>query len=548
MNINEPVYLGRGFEWTPEHAQYAREIYARHRTTLHPPALYLRIREALGIASTRNIHGTPWLHGIGRHEERDLFMDADDLMNHTGIFGSTGAGKGRLLEHFMIQALNRPGEAVIVIDPKLDLGLRDRAYSELVKQGRPEDFLYFAPAHPEQSVRLNPMQNYAAGSQLASRTAATLPPSSKGDNFGAFVWKSLNNVVEGMLSAGEPPSLKALRYLVEGNVEDLFVRAFKKYIRKVEDRLSNWQQHAQEIQANKPADRKRGTGLWRTYLDYYEEISSRYLKDEGLEALRAIMNHPAEHYAKMIVSITPQLTALTTGDLGDMLSPDYDDPDDLRPIVNSKQIINRGQVLFMALNSLSDKITASWLGSLVLSDIIACAADRYNYEGGGANRVTLIVDETSEVANEEFIMALGKARGAGFRLIFATQTLADLSVRFGSKDNASQILGNVNTQIFLRLRDAETKEYAAEKMATTRVTGVKHGHGGRTSMATSVDFERNMMTSFDAKDDQARVPPDIFEELPDLHGFASLHDSRKIKFRIPYSITEKELRYHEKPY
>jgi conjugal transfer pilus assembly protein TraD len=550
MNIDDPLFLGKGFEWAPNHAQYAREIYARKKSQIKPPQWYMRLRERLGLASTRNIHGAPWLHGIGLDEERDIFMDADDLYNHTGIFGTTGAGKGRLIEFFLMQALARPNETVIIIDPKLDEGMLHRAYGEMLRQGRPWDFHFFGPAHPERSVRLNPMQNYSTGSQLASRTTSTLPPASRGDNFGAFVWKSISNVVQGMIAAGEPPSLKAIRYLVEGNVEDLFVRAFRRYIRPLETRFPEWEQHAREIARNQSGDgkRKSGGGLWSTYLAYYESVTSNFLKSEALEGLRSILNHPGEHYQKMIVSISPQLTALTTEDIGAMLSPDYDDPDDPRPIVNSKQIINRGQVLYMALNSLADNLSSGWMGSLVLSDLVSCAADRYNYEGGGVNGVTVIVDELSEVANEQFVQALGKARGAGFRIIFATQALADLVVRFGSAEFANQILGNVNTQIFMRLKDRESKEYASEKMSTTRVVSVKQGHAGRTATDTATDFVRNLSTQFESADLEARVPPDLFDEIPDLQCFAALHDGRKLKLRIPYSETESELKYHGKPY
>jgi len=548
VNINDPVFIGRGFVWEPEDAQYAREIHARKRASITPPAWYCRFREVIGLASTRNIHGVPWIQGIGAEREQDLFMDADDLYGHLGIIGSTGSGKGRVIEPFLLQALNRPGETVVIIDPKLDSGLRDRAYSEMLRQGRPEDFLYFAPAHPDQSVRLNPMQNYSAGSQLASRTTSTLPAGSKGDNFGAFVWKSINNVVQGMIAAGEPPSLKAIRYLVEGNIEDLFVRAFERYAETIKDRFPDWKKLAQEHSQGRAQDKRKGSGLWTVYLTYYDEVLSKYRPSEPLDGLRSILNHPGDHYQKMIVTIAPQLTALTTDEIGAMLSPDYDDPDDPRPIVNCKQIINKGQVLYLALNSLADSITAGWIGSLILADLIGCAADRFNYEKGGSAGVTLIVDELSLVANEAFLVSLSQTRAAKFRVLFATQTLADLAVRFGNKDNAAQILGNVNNMIFLRGKDEDTKKYASGKMSTTRVVSVSQGHGGRTTTDTATDFARNLTTTFGQSDGEAMVPPELFDELPDLHGFAVLHDGRHLKLRMPYTVTEKEFAYPEKPY
>jgi conjugal transfer pilus assembly protein TraD len=549
MNIEEPVFIGKGFEWAPSHAQMAREFLGREKTVLKPPNWYRNLRERLGLASRRNVHGSAWIHGIGADMEKDVFMDAGDLYSHVGIIGTTGAGKGRVLEPLLLQALNRPNETVIIVDPKLDSGLRDRAYSEMVRQGRPEDFLYFSPAHPSQSVRLNPMQNYAAGAQLASRTTSTLPAASSGDNFHSFVWKSINNVVQGMIAAGEPPSLKAIRYLVEGNVEELFVRAFRRYMQEIEDRFPDWDRAAREKANNQPRGRKGGSsGLHNDYMSYYEDVTSKYKRSEPIEGLRSVLNHPQEHYAKMIVTIAPQLTALTTEDVGAMLSPDYDDPHDPRPIVNSKKIVNRGQVLYLALNSLGDNQTASWIGSLILSDIIAVAADRYNYEKGGDWGVTLIVDELAEVSNTQFIQAMNKTRGSKMRVIFATQVLSDLSVRFGDADYAKQILGNANTMFFLRSKDSDTKEFISEKMATTRISSVQTMHSGSTKTDTMTDFSRSLGTKFQETDGEARVPPELFDELPDLHFFATLHDGRKLKLRMPFSQTEPEFRYPEIPY
>lgn len=548
MKIKEPVFIGYGFTWEPEDSQYAREIYARKSQALHPPKWYAKLRELAGLASTRNIHGVPWLHGLGSDREREVFIDADDLYSHVGIIGSTGSGKGRLMEPFLLQALQREGEAVIIIDPKLDEGLRNRAYGELKRQGRPEDFKYFAPAHPDQSVRINPMQNYSAGSQVASRTTSTLPASGRGDNFQSFVWKSINNVIQGMILAGDPPSLKAIRYLVEGNVEDLFVRAFERYIKTIEGRFPNWREDSREHARTNSDKKKGGSDLWQIYLSYYDDVTSRVKTSEPLEGLRSILNHPGDHYSKMIVTIAPQLTALTTEAIGAMLSPDYDDDEDPRPIVNTKQVIERGQVLYLALNSLADHVSAGWIGSLILSDLVAVAADRYNYQGGGRWGVTVIVDELSQVANEQFVQALSMSRGANFRVLFSTQTAADLAVRFGSKDNANQILGNVNTMFFLRSKDYETKEYASAKMGTTRITSIKQGHVASTKTDSLEDFSRSLRTDFSEQDGEPRVPVELFDELPDLHYFATLHDGRRMKLRMPFTQTEPEFRYPETPH
>lgn len=540
MKIDDPVFIGMGFEWTQEHAQMAREIYARDPAKLRPPAAYGKIRELLGISSSRNIHGQHWVHGIGREREQEQFMEADDLYSHVGIVGTTGAGKGRLLEVLIAQAIDR-GDAVIIIDPKLDVGMRDRAYGELKRRGREHDFLQFAPAYPEDSVRINPMQNYAAGSQLATRTISMLPASGRGDNFQAFAWKSINNVVQGMILAGDAPSIRAIRYLVEGNVENLFMRALERHMATIEDRFPHWRQDARNMQVK---SKKGPPELWEKYLAYYSQTVSPYSSSEALEGLRAVLTHPTDHYTKMIVTIAPQLTALTTEEIGALLSPDYDDFEDSRKIVNLSQITRKGQVLYAALNALGDSTTAGWIGALMLSDLIAVAANRYNYENKDElPGVTVVVDELSSVANEPFIDALSRARGAGFRIVFGTQTIADLAVRYGDKDHAMQILGNVNSMFLMRGKDRDTKQYAASKLGTTRIARVGQSHSSSTKIESSVDFNRNQSVSLGSSDGEDAVPPELFDSLPDLHCFAALHDSRRLKLRFPFSRIEEELRY-----
>lgn len=544
MNIVDPVYIGSGFEWEQSHSQAVREIEGRDKRHINPPKFYKRLRQMVGMASNRNIHGSAWIHGLGRDVERNQFMDADDLYSHIGIFGTTGAGKGRIIEPYIEQAIDR-GDAVIILDPKWDEGMVNRAYGELKRRGRPEDFLLFAPAFPRHSVRINPFQNFSAGTQLASRSTSLLPPGD-GGNFTAFAWKAINNVVQGMILAGEAPSIKAIRYIVGGQAQmhDLFVRAFVRFMRPREQKFPGWEEGVRNTQSGlKGKDRVPGMG----HLVFYENEVRPHEISEPLEGIREVIRHPSEHYTKMISNIGPSLTALSTEDIAALLSPDYDDYDDPRPLVNLKQIVRKGQVLYVALNSLGDFQTADWIGSLLLADMTTVVADRYNH--GEADRgVTLIVDEIAEVANKAFVKFLNKSRGAKIRTIWSTQVIADLSVRFSSDDEATQILGNVNTLYAGRLKDQDTKEYMSRKLGTTRVTSVAENHSSSTKVDGLVDFNRGTGSRFDHRDGESRVPPEVFDNLPDLHFFASLHDSRKLKLRVPYMPIEKGLEWPRVPY
>ena len=105
----------------------------------------------------------------------------------------------------------------------------------------------------------------------------------------------------------------------------------------------------------------------------------------------------------MVTNLFPILNKLTTGDFGDLLSPDYKNIDDKRRVLDSQKIIEDSMVFYLGLDSLSDKDTGESLGSLALSDIVAVAGERYNY-GEDLKHVNIFIDEASEIINDPSIM------------------------------------------------------------------------------------------------------------------------------------------------
>ncbi|MBD4266644.1 conjugal transfer protein, partial [Xanthomonas citri pv. citri] len=88
----------------------------------------------------------------------------------------------------------------------------------------------------------------------------------------------------------------------------------------------------------------------------------------------------------------------TSGTLGGLLSPDPDDVDDERPITDFARIIANRQVCYIGLDSLSDNMVGSAIGSMFVSDMTAVSGDRYNFsEGADTKPVNLIIDEAAEL-------------------------------------------------------------------------------------------------------------------------------------------------------
>lgn len=505
-------WLGWGFEWNQQHAQLAYDIQKRDLTGLIPVNL--------------DRMGATWIHGLGLSEGYIRQAIAHSA-GHTLIVGTTGAGKTRLFDILVTQAVLR-NEAVIIIDPKGDKDLKWCAERACQLSGSPQRFVYFHPAFPDQSVRIDPLKNFNRSSELASRIAAVSPGESSSDPFKAFGQKALDNIVQGLFAAEEQPSLVKLRTYLEGGPVPLVIKALARYFDKVLD--VEWRASV----GLKKQDFSDKTA--QLLVRYYRERVQVEQQNTDLEGLISMFEHDRTHFSKMIASLLPLMNMLTSGSLGALLSPDQSDANDTRAITDAAEIIKGAQVAYIGLDSLSDSMVGSAIGSILLADLAAVAGDRYNH--GIDNRpVNIFVDEAAEVINDPCIQLLNKGRGAKFRLFIATQTFADFSARLGSEAKARQILANLNNLIALRVMDAETQTYITDNLPKTRLKYVMRTQGVSTHSANPAVFSGNIGERL-MEEEGDLFAPQLLGQLPDLHYIAKLSGGRIVKGRLPILISE----------
>ncbi len=349
--------------------------------------------------------------------------------------------------------------------------------------------MYFHPGFPEHSVRLNPLRNFNRGTEIASRIAALIPSETGADPFKAFGQMALNNIVQGLLLTSQRPDLKTLRRFLEGGPEGLVVKA-----------VTAW---GEQVYPNFSVEIKRFTEKANTLakqamamlLFYYERIQP-VAANTDLEGLLSMFEHDRTHYSKMVASLMLMLNMLTSSELGPLLSPIANDVDDSLLITDSGRIINNAQVAYIGLDSLTDAMVGSAIGSLLLSDLTAVVGDRYNY--GVENRpVNIFIDEAAEVVNDPFIQLLNKGRGAKMRCVIATQTFADFAARTGSEAKARQVLGNINNLIALRVMDAETQQYITDNLPKTRLQYIMQTQGMSSNSDSPALFTRQSWRTLD---------------------------------------------------
>lgn len=505
-SLQDAVWLGSGFHWTDieagrMHALIGRGVAAQMgKEILHKDGAY-------------------WLHGLAKEE--DAYADLSNLVGHTLIVGTTRVGKTRLFDLLIAQAICR-GEPVIIIDPKGDHGLAHNARKVCEALGQSDRFIYFHPAHPEKSACIDPLRNWNRKTELASRIAALIPSETGADPFTAFGWKVLNDIVNGLIATGVRPNMVQLRRYIEGGPEDLLLKALRLHFKH---NVQDWESRVSSF-----VKQYKGNQLL-AYITFYKEIVIHDAQNVDLDGLISTYEHNRDHFQKMVASLIPILSMLTSDPLTDLLSPDFGAGHE-RVVTDMARAIRADKVLYVGLDSLADATVGSAIGSVLLADLAAVAGDRYNYGIDTIKPVNLFIDEAAEVINQPTIQLMNKGGGALFRVTIATQTFADFASRLGDENKARQVLANTNNKIALRILDAETQQYIADGIPKikARTMMIRYGHNVDSNIhdAYSASYQEQA-----AEEEADLIPPAILSELPPLHFFARLSGGKTIKGRLP---------------
>lgn len=504
----DAVWLGEGFELNQDSAEKIALVANRG------------LAEYLDVDPSKVPTGVGWVQAIEPSEP--IEVDLKTLEGHTLIVGSTRTGKTRLFDHIIGQAIRR-GEPVIVLDPKGDHDLEKLMRQAYASVGAEDKFAAFRPAWPEDSVRLDPLSNWTRTTEVASRVAALVEADGA---FLAFVWGVLNNLVQGELAVGRKPNLLTLRRLVEHGSDGLSLEVLK-----------TWCQHNAKAEeyagyVNNEKTRSRG-GELDGYITFYRKVLAGRAQSLAVESLINMTEHDKEHFSKMIVSLTPVLTMLTTPPLDELLSP-VPRAGDHREIITLDKIVKQARGLYVSLSSMADPVVGAAIGSILEADLAAFAGARYDAHDTKPV-VNLLVDEVAEVTNAQLTQLMNKGGGAGVRVTIATQTLSDLTARLGNEARALQQIGNANNIIALRVQDPKTAELLSKGMPMFKARTVN-----RTS-SQSLQAEPHSVWngSLGESIQQESVPlvtPDLLMRLPTTHYIGRFADGRIVKGKFPVVV------------
>lgn len=175
------LYLGQGFEFTPQHTQKLMRLLSRDQD-------HTRADHCHGLADIHNVKA------LGNYQS--IFQDLEDLSSHTLIFGTTGAGKTRMLDLLASQAVMR-NDTVIVLDPKGDQDLRNNLYKACLLNKREKAFRQFdlSQAGSDKCSSFNVLGSFDSVTEISSRIASLMSAAGSGENFKSHALNALTSTL-----------------------------------------------------------------------------------------------------------------------------------------------------------------------------------------------------------------------------------------------------------------------------------------------------------------------------------------------------------------
>lgn len=539
--LGDQLWMGWGYRWEPKHAQLSYEILKRNAEEVYPPAWF---REMHGIKTDpRTAKGHQWIQGL--EKESDVVVPFKALEGHTAILAITGAIKTTLFKLLVYQLASR-GDVVVVLDPKGDADLKQICREVPAALGTPERFAMFHPAFPSSSFRFDAFAAWDRETQVASRIQMIMS-AGEDNNFVSFVWMTVTNIVGCMKRIGQRASISSLLEHVQSQstAERLCEKVLERFLT---DHVPYFESViADRVREAEQADKKPSRGKQSpissprlsAMMEFYKQEVGDTDRPREITGLIAALEANREWFGKMIITLTPTLTKLSNGDLGPLLSPNYEDIDDERPILNARKIIEGGYVAYFGLDALSDPSVASAIAAVTIADFAGTAGEIYNHDipankGKSLRKVHILIDEWGDAVCEPVIQLANKARGAGVVLYLAGQTFSDLVVKMGGNvAMAKRVIGNMNNMIVGATNDADTLDIIAAKFGETAIRKVSTSQGaGQKTEDAGLEYSGNRSASISETAGDL-VPSNVIMGLPDLQYFAMVNRAAIFKGRIP---------------
>jgi len=563
------LFVGKGFRWGQKHTQRLKDTmhprarkyvedgkffqWCRHNEKINPNSALAKLTKKNvwfnPVRPLPPIGGNRVLHAVGVQEEKDVFIEGNERPGNTLVLGQSRVGKTRLAEILIAQDIKRGDGPVIVFDPKSDAGLMARMYQAAVKEGREDDFYCFHLGFPALSARYNAVANFSRITEVATRIAGQLDGSGNGAAFKEFSWRFINCVARALVEMGERPDYNSILHYVQ-DIEPLFRRYAEHWLPMNADMswqedVNNFEEEATLQYKKNPKFAKHASPRTEALQRYVENMESH---DPVMHGLLGALRYDRTFYEKLVASLIPLLEKLTTGQAGELLSPDYMDTDDDRPIFDFMQVIRRKGIVYIGLDALQDMVTASAVGNSMFSDLVSTIGSIYSHgyeqgmlEGtvGKKPKIYMHADELNELIGEEFLPMVNKASGGGLIFTGYTQSRSDIEASYGDAAKARVIESNFMNLIMMRVREKYTAEYLIDQLPEVDIQVVMTVSGATDS--SNISNEVDFTSSTQDRITPTQVPmldANAIMSLPKGQAFGLFNGGELYKLRMPLPADE----------
>ncbi len=567
---NIKSFLGIGYRWQARHTQRLVDTYKEENEDfVRPSAAYDWARraevqwentfalsllaKALSSNSVLNplraypdIGGNPAIHGVGSDEENNIYWHLNERNGHCLILGTTRVGKTRLEEVLVAGDIRRGNNVVIVIDPKGDGDLFRRMYREAIRAGRKDDFYFFHLGYADHSCRYNPVGEFQRITEVAGKTTAQLAGEGSSAAFKAFSWRFVNVIARALVDIGTRPTIDNINCYIQ-DLEALLNRYAVKALAAIEqDPKSLIEARAAKISDKHPMVMRKGKSKTTVaIMDLLKEL----LPDDNLaRQLVLASNYERSFYEKLVASLLPFLDKLNTDKIAKLLSPEYFNDEDQRPILSWKEVIQRRGIVYIGLDALTDREVATAVGNAMFNDLVSIAGLMYKHgkdvglpalDGSKKLKmpeIFLHADEFNSLVGDEFVPMVNQSGGAGIRICAYTQTLQDIDAKFGTttgNPKSMQIIGNFNTLIMMRVQTEETAQLMTSKLPKVQIKDAM-----LVSEASAKGIENGFTFASKSQDRISEKEVPMIEaahltSLPKGHAFVLMNGNSLWKIRLP---------------
>jgi hypothetical protein len=353
-----------------------------------------------------------------------FYWSDDTRTMQSNAFGMTGAGKTNLLETVTEQDILRD-VPIIFIDGKGDKKLLAQLLPSIEAAGRMQDLRIIDPMRPEISARYNPFW----------------APQGNAEEHVGFVFESFNmekDFFEGHQRVYLENIARVLHYSGKRfNFHDVLVCAYDQSLLKTQMKVA-----LDRMETDASISRQQKMTLTMSVRNLLESFEDK----ERVSKIQGLINE--------MMTFMGDDMAMITGPYDELLSLD--------------DVIDKKLILFMSLNVNVNERAVTALGRMLLQNLQLMIGRRYSRAEEGEHQpfVSVIMDEFSPFAYENFAHILQTARGANVAFLFALQSAPQLlQVGRGFRNDVASA---PNTTFMLRTKDEETAQYFLKASARVR--------------------------------------------------------------------------------